>query len=350
MAGVLIGEGPNLAQDETGLRPELERINDFSAVLGRLVDIRVTPVEFDFTDNQPVEIAAQRLLFYERKAVPSLYLHPTVDLAGTPTLEPPSFTPRKTRSGKRSGHGVFFGDLEFSDGQQLSVAVKPHTVDSETSCLTDYLSNCAVNELGFFGLQPVGFIMEAGQKTAYSLTYLEETLTTLDSIDWTRFYPNIHGNPGMQEIWLRTARQLALLHSNGSMNHGDFAPRNIATTAVGDLFFIDWEKAQVNMMQPRDAEIRFGLSQTDLLTLLESFCRPRSDNYKAGIGLFSGKEGDWWQSFCDFFYDEYVAFRHELAAVGSHHTSKQAEVEEELVELNRSLQNSMDLFRDLAAA
>lgn len=332
---------------ETREYPDRARIRAFTDTLDGLANMRVVTFEFDFAERYPVKQAIDRFLLYDCEVAPTLYLHPDIGEFGQDSTL--SFTPRMARSGKHSGHGVFFGDIDCGGGQQLPVAVKPHSVEGTNSCLTDYLNGCAVNDLGIFSLQPVGFILDRTGRKAYSLTYLEETLTTLDSVDWSDFYIHADQHPGMQETWLQAARLLALVHSNGSLNHGDFAPRNIATTADGGLLFIDWEEAEVSMAQPRDAEVRYGLSYKDLFVLAESFCRPATDDFKAGIGLFYGKGGDWWNGFREIFFDEYVAFRREMAEMGSHNSARRAAVDSELQELSRSLQGYLYTMQGNAA-
>lgn len=316
--------------------PEMTRVYQFWETLGRTALIKPAHFQFDFKDVAPVEQATRRFFNYDMEAQPTLYLEPSQD-EELQTQRLTGFWPRVTRGGKRTRHGVFFGDLIFNDDRQLPVAIKPHDDDrpgAKESCLRDYTNNLAAGELGFFSLEPVGFLLDYDR--SYSITRLQESLTTLDSIDWSNFYPDTNDHPGMMQIWSQVARRLADLHVDGSMMHGDLAARNIAITSDSQVFFIDWEFASLDLKEPRDVEVKFGYSFADLDLLVACMCMPTT---QGGIGIFSGKAGDWWKGFCDFFFDEYEALR--LDAVKG--TKRQVVVEEEIQELTRSLEESFEM-------
>jgi len=202
--------------------------------------------------------------------------------------------------------------------------------------------------LGIYTVTPAGILLSSKEKEkAYSMTLLEEGLTTLDSIDWSNYYPDIEQNPGMNELWRAVSGQSAMLHSEGNKAHGDMAARNIATGTESAVFFIDWEYATIGRQAPRDAEGRYTNSYADLSVLLESMCLPPHANIggKAGIGIFYGKQGDWWEGFCRIFYDEYIHTRTELSTQGGHHKQTECEVAEELHELTRTLRQNMEMMK-----
>lgn len=322
---------------------EQGRVDQFTRTVRGLDQLMVATVEIDFAAEQPVYMAASQFMNTHDTSY-GLYLPPELkkDREGVE-----DFYPRISRGGKRSGHGVFFGDLKFTDGQTLPVAVKPHWDEPVHSCLKDYLNNLAVLRIGVETLRPAGFLFSSDTKTAYSMTLLEDGLTTLDSVDWSSFYPDILKNQGMINIWKLMAENLAYIHAIGSINHGDIAARNIAQTPEGNLFFIDWERARISLATPRDAEVRYSYSHPDLLTLIESMCYPTHDNFKAGIGVFYQKEGDWWQGFSELVFDHYKADRIAYAEQGSHHEQNLRDVKEELAVLEQELKSDMVMFHDI---
>lgn len=322
---------------------ESARITGLQETLGYCTVTQLTDLELDFSERVPVKMAADRFLTYGFRACPTLYVEPRYGKYDEQSAV--EFVPRIARSGKNSAHGVFFGDIHFSEVDSLAVAVKPHTDEYRVeSALYDHLNSRAITELGFYSLQPVGIVTD-GDRSAYSLTLLEETLTTLDSIDWSDFYPNTDNHPGMKLIWSQIARQVALLHSKGSLSHGDLAGRNIAITAENYAFLIDWERAHISLTTPRDAEVRYEFSHPDLAMLLETFCRPPNDEFRAGLGIFYGKDGDWWQGFCELFLDEYFTTRQALADELSDKPAK-LEIMSELEVLDCELQKDMERALD----
>lgn len=325
---------------ETNSGLERDHVREFQESLSKSsIKILSGDIDIDLNDSDPIEMATSRFLTYEYSGTPTLYLRPDYEAAVQSPIK--EFSSRVSRAGKRSRHGVIFGDLNSEDGQQLSVAVKPHPgEESVQSSFGDYARNMSIHKLGFYTLESVGFLMD-GKDKAYSITKLDETLTTLDSINWSGFYPDFDKDPGMKQIWSQVARQTALLHSMGSLMHGDLAARNIAATADDEVFLIDWEDASIDLSQPRDSEIRFGYSFTDLDVLVASMCISPDAQIWGGIGLFAGKPGNWFEGFRSIFYDEYEALRLDLAQGTKHETA----VREELFVLKKELERSFEMHQ-----
>lgn len=331
------------------LPTELERVQTFQSVLESLVSVHPVDATMDLRQPNPAVDKARQLLTYERTTETTLNISPSFQVE-CPVSEV-RFEPLESRAGKNSRHGVFFGNLIVGEEYySIPVAVKPFIDTSHSEATTvEYLNTAAAHSLGLSSIMPVGFILD-GERQSYLLTRLEESLTTLDTIDWSEFYPNTANNPGMSEHWSQTARLLALFHSLGSCCHGDTAGRNLAITADDSgVIMIDWELARISLQPPRDAEIRYGYSQEDLNVLVESLCRPAHINYKAGLGIFYGKGGDWWQAFDNLFFKEYASHRLDFASIGKHKRALLADVKEELPILERNLKDSMEMQRDICS-
>ncbi len=328
---------------------ERGRVQEFEQIINNIAGSALVQTELDFKDRVPVKSAVDRFMTYEFTGKSELYIDSSLRHLGEVAVA--QFMPRVARAGKNSAHGVFFGDLVFENDNVLSVAVKPYMQvaargqkDAVNASLIDYFNGVAVNKLGLYSLQPAGCLLDASER-AYTLTILDEVLTTLDSIDWSSFYPDLYGNPGMLQMWSQIARQVGMLHSAGAMSHGDLAGRNIAVTADSYAFLIDWEKSHISTVQPRDAEVRYEFSHPDLATLLESMCRPTNDDFKAGLGIFYGKEGtveEWWNGFKQMFFDEYLSTRQEIVET-TNDEKLIAEVTDELKVLSASLLNDMKM-------
>lgn len=323
--------------------PELNRVREFAQVIGSIAEIEPVSLEFDLADENPVLDATKRFNSYARVGIPTMYLEPPfINQSG-----PIEFSPRVSRGGKRSFHGVFFGDLQIGDNEPIPVAVKPHSGESALeTCIGEYVNNEAIRRMNFPNLAAVGFVVDNAER-AYTFTVRDDLLTTLDSMDWSEFYPDPNEDPEMQEMWVTIARQVAILHEDGNRAHGDLAARNIALTADGGILIIDWEKATLKDAPARDPEARFANSSADLSMLIESICRPPHDTFKAGIGILYGKDVDWWEAFKDIFLDEYISTRIALSQQGSHHTPQEREVKEEIKELVRSLKLDVRMMKDI---
>lgn len=328
--------------NERSMDLEQERIQELHDSVANIVAVKDLNIEMDPKDIDPVENAIKRFLTYEREPSTSLYLDPDIS-KNFESID--SFIPLMAR-GRRSAHGVFFGVIDNGKGKQIEVAVKPHRLSrTDESCLDDYFKNEAVRQFGFDTLTPVGMLLDRNR--AYSMTRLDESLTSFDTIDWSDFYDKYDENPGMYELWQHTGRILGTMHAMGSITHGDLAARNIAVTADGGVLFFDWEKAFVSLQPARDAEVRYGQTHDDLATLMESMARSPRDVFKGGIGLFKDEGKDWWQGFRELVFDEYVQYRLAVAETGNHHSAKLAEVESELEQLAISLQSDAAMLKKI---
>lgn len=330
---------------------EQERIRDFSQALKRLQVIRPAEIDTDFTDERPVPFAIKRFLAFEHEDTLTFYTNPDV-------LEVPvdrvRFSPRISRVGKQSRHGVFFGDLQLGPGLQVPVAVKPHLDEERDSCLDEYFNTLAITQLGMSTLVELGFIYgDREEDPAYSITVLQEGLSTLDSVDWSSFYPDIEEHPGMLALWKGAAYQAAKLHAPGNRSHGDLAGRNVGEKggALSDqtrVILLDWESATIGGQPPRDAEVRYSHSHSDITTIVESMCRSTDVDFRAGIGVFAGKSGDWWQGFRAVFLDSYLERRRQILDQTAADAATVRDVNEELAELEKSLQQDVAMYQDLA--
>lgn len=325
---------PSAENAEVAVSPEVARIEQFQEALGRVTTAEVLKVEVELEGDQAVYRGANQVLAAAYKSDPSLLLHPKYESAAQPGA---TFTPYSSRFGKVSAHGVFFGRLDWSDGQSVPVAVKPHEGDARRSCATDYAANMAVEAAGFHNLESVGVVLSSqDSEVAYSLSRLDPTISTLESIPWRQIEknPNMAGN--LQTVWSQVARQAAHLHASGS-SHGDLAARNIALAQDGGVFMIDWETARISNSVPRDAEARYALSRPDMGELMESMVRPQKHAYKSGLGMF---EDDKWGGFRATVFDEYVTARLAYAK----NPQELTDIQDELTELAHSLQAHLKLI------
>lgn len=345
-------DGEALDPGEQIVDPELDRVCDFLKTLTSVRSIRELKTTLDFKEQAPVDLAMQRFLCNEhnqRDTSSRLYLAPPfAGRYGTSEQVDVDFLPRVSRAGKNSRHGVFFGDLGFDlSTSLLPVAVKIHAEDRHVqSCLREYFNNVGCSQQAIDCPQAVGVVLSRNQ--AYFLTELDETLTTLDSINWSGFHGAMEENPGMREIWSHVAKITAALHSVGNSVHGDLAPRNIGINTDGGVRLIDLEDSRIDASPPRDAEVRFGSSYQDLSMLVEALCRPLNLAFKPGIGLFTEVARDWWKDFCYLIFDENVEDRLSLARVGSHHTRHEAAVRSELDVLRQSLNEDVEMHKFFA--
>ncbi len=362
MPAMSINEGLNIG--ESLADAELERVCDFLETLETIRSVRPFETTIDFAERTPVDLAVQRFLHcehIEHDRSTRLYLEPrTASRFITGGLVEVDFLPRTSRAGKSSRHGVFFGDLGFvsPSNSLLPVAVKPYDEDYPRDfCVREYLNNVGFREQSLDCPRPIGLVL--ARDKAYFLSELDETLTTLDSIDWSDFHGSMDENPGMREIWSHVAKITAVLHSIGISAHCDLVPRNIAINADGSMRFIDLEESQIDTTPPRDAEVRFGNSYKDLKVLVEAMCRPLKIpqipgvtpggiTHMVGIGLFNQPDRDWWVDFCNLFFDEYAQDRLALARNGSHHSRQEAEVQSEIDSLRQTLTGNVAMHKKFA--
>jgi len=321
----------NIPDPETS---EAARIAQFQETLGRVGTTEVVHIEMDLQGNRAVEQGANQVKAAAYRAEPTFLVDPRYEDVVAPGAQ---FVPYSTRLGKKSAHGVIFGDLAWEDGRSLPVAVKPHMADSRQSGAKDYAANIAVDRAGFHNLEAVGVIMSAqDHETAYSLTRLDSSITTLDSLPWRYLLDHPEEAGDLATVWGQVARQAALLHATGS-SHGDLAARNVAMAADGGVYPIDWETAKISQTVPEDPELKYNLSRPDMGELLESMVRPTRHPFKSGLGLFEGNE---WQGFRGAVFDEYVTTRLALAA-----PEDVRNVQDELTELAHSLQGHLKLIK-----
>jgi len=341
---------PNIEEEIIADR-EFVRAREFVDTIGLVSEIAPNEIRLDLGEVNPMKDAISRYQTYEHRGHPTLFLANAMQLGQANPGEGLAFTPRISRGGKRSFHGVFFGDFDIGSELSIPVAVKPHVDQPSESCLKDYLSNGAVKRIGLHTLRNVGYVMS--ETRAYSMTVLDDTLDTFDSLDWSGFLPNIYENPGMQDMWRELAGQTAFLHAKGSMSHGDLAGRNVAIGSEGSAFVIDWEKARLSFVPPRDVEAQFSNSYLDLSVLLESMCLPPHAEFKAGLGIFYGKTQDWWQGFQDIFFDEYKEVRIMEATTRTSYNRRFSrkkllgDVKEELSELERTLRSDIVMYQEI---
>ena len=337
------------------LLPEERRIAEFQQTLARVGLTELTYTRVDTGQADPA-FAAQKSFFAgpDFKGEPTFYLNS--DVAHEFTSDIVDFEPFVSR-GKGSAHQVFFGALMLADGSEVHVAIKPYESDptdpsqryaAEENCFRDYFTNVAAKDCGFESLESVGFILDQ-EGYPYSLTLLEESLSTLDSINWTRFYEQGYETVGMRELIHKVALLTAWLHSNGDSFHGDLALRNVATNPHGHVFFIDWEKGKVTNLPSGDVEERFGKSWLDLKTFLADIAKPtKCEN--PGAGLFTLCEEDWWTAFKDIFLDDYVEYRKRFVQQGSHRTQRMRDTADELAQLENDLHKEMLRWQAAAQA
>lgn len=338
---------------QNGEMPQIDtesvRVSEFQELLGQL-SVKPLTTELDMSDADPTQRARTEFIGRDYQARPTLYV--AANIAGEVGSSIQGFKPYISRSGKASAHGVFFGALVLNDGFDLPVAVKPHEVtedtglsrrESETSCLRDYFTNVAAEKCGLKSLEPVGFMLSEGEQP-YSLTVLDEKLTSFDSINWTRYYEEGYETVGMRELYYKAALHAANLHDTGYSYHGDLAPRNIATNLYGQVFFIDWEKGNVTQSEAPDVEERFGKSLVDLKALMMASVKPPFGS-DPGIGMFMQCQGNYWEEFKDVFFDDYAETRLVLASRGSHHMRRLRNTHEELKHLEATLRMEMDKWQ-----
>lgn len=305
-------------------------------------------VQPDLKSAQPSDEAGKRFIAMQYKPETTFYV--TSEFKQVSGSEIIGFEPFVSSTGVLSYHGVFFGGLETENGSQIPVAVKPHEIvcddvvskrDAEKSCFSDYFTNVAAKLGHLCSLEPVGFIL-GKDGDPYTITLLEDDLTTLDSIDWTVFYREGTETVGMRDIWKKTAVNVANLHSIGDSLHGDLATRNIATNSDGQILLIDWEHGNITESNSGDIEERFGNSLVDLRKLMDDMARPTHLLSNPGVGLFQECSGSWWEAYVDIFYDKYKEWREVHAAQGKHHTQRVENTEDELVQLDVTLKAMMD--------
>ncbi len=325
---------------------ERQRIEDFTEVVPKL-DARLLNVEINLSSKQPKEEAINTFMNTRiRTGEPIAYLAPEYHKLFN---GPMKFEPYKSQGGKASRHGVIFGDLEFNEHESISIAIKPFQqvegrAKTELECLSDYFGNAVANSFNLGGLEPIGIIDDT-KNNFYSLTVLQRSLDTFDNIDWSDFYPEFNNNLGMQELWLKAAHSIALLHSMGDSYHGDLYIRNIATNPEGWVFPIDWELGEFSCSLSRDFEERYAERFRDLKQLVRSMSIPVNIGPLSGAGIFMEVRDDWWNAFNDIFFAEYKSWRMDLASHGHHRAQILFETKSEFDQLELDLRNELTNLR-----
>ena len=325
---------------------EKQRIEDFTEIVPQLkpelinVDINLSS---DLPKNEAISSFLNNRL---RTGSPIAYLAPEYYKLCDGTMK---FEPYKSQAGKASRHGVIFGDLEFSEHESVPVAVKPFQIVegraiTELECLSDYFGNAVAHKFNLGGLEPIGMIDDT-KKNFYSLTVLQRSLDTFDNINWADFYPDFNNSLGMQELWIKAAHSIAILHNMGDSYHGDLYLRNIATNPEGMVFPIDWEKSEFSCSFRRDFEERYVERMKDLKQLIISMSYPMNIGVGSGVGMFMEVRGDWWDVFNEIFFAEYKSWRMDLASQGNHKARVLSETKLEFDQLEIDLKDELEAIQ-----
>lgn len=330
-------------EDSTNFQDlEKKRIEDFSRTVPKL-ETKLLDINIDITSERPKDEALNKFLNTRiRTGEPIAYLVPEYHKL---FKGPMKFEPYKSQGGKSSRHGVIFGDLEFDEHTNVSVAIKPFQLvegraKTEIECLSDYFGNAVAHRFNLGGLMPIG-IVDDTKNNLYSLTVLQRSLDTFDNINWADFYPEFNDNSGMQELWLKAAHSIALLHNMGDSYHGDLYLRNIATNPEGSVFPIDWEYGEFSCSFSRDFEERYAKKFKDMKQLVQSMSYPTNIGIASGAGMFMEVRNEWWNVFREIFFDEYIAWRIDLASQGHHRTRILSETRLELNQLAIDLKDEL---------
>lgn len=334
-----------------------ERIVDFADVLEEAPVQTINP-EVNMSSLNPARDAVDEFMASYNVFEPSLLLRPEFAqlVKGAPVVGfEPYVSSQQKNEGSRidpiSGHGVFFGALILEDGNEIEIAVKPHHIPGNTdesdkrrmarSCVRDYYTNVAAHQGGFEGILPIGFLLNPNG-TPYSLTLLNQEMSTFDTVDWRSFFSPGFETEGMRDMWDKAAMRVAVLHDMGMSSHNDLYPRNFGATVDGHVDLIDWEKGNVTNNNEVDLKKRFKLTKNDIKDLMEGMVKP--ENY-GGIAMFAANKGDWWEDFKDVFLSLYVEARLSLAEE-SHQKGRVKEVAMELYELQDHLRIEMMMMQD----
>lgn len=325
------------------------KVHEFQEAL-QTTHIELLDLKVDCTAFDPIKDAMER---FNADHVPEteskFYVTPELGDYENETVV--GFRPYTSRSGNASYHGVFFGEMHFSDGSEMSVAVKPHDlgeqnfIEDRESCTKDYFANIVAKKLGFESLQPVGMIIDK-DGAQYSITKLDETLDSFDTMDWNSFFADDFKNEGMKELWYKTALFTAMLHETGDSYHGDLAARNVATNPEGHVFLIDWEKGGLTNEPPLDIDARFGHTLIDVQSLMVSMVRPSDLKHNPGLGMFQHSTNRW-EDFKEVFLYDYLEARLLHAAQGNHHMKSFRETQDELTQLEYTLEQKMDQLEEM---
>lgn len=310
----------------------------FQIDLQNLTDLK--PFQTDYTpDDEPVEWALRRFDAFEANAN-TLYLSENfLRLAGA-SLDSVAFRPRTASAARKSRHGVFFGDLQVGL-KCMGVAVKPFEDDiSWQPAVREQIITNAFAQKGLRTLKPLGVVLvedDEENRRAYGLTRLENSMTTFQAMNWDGFYPGTRDKREHRRMWRDIAIEAAKMHNSGRMSHGDFWPRNFATTPTVMGMIIDHETGIISPEAPRDAETRFSYSSVDILAALRGVLLPQrvpnSDMH--GLGMVRGQNYNYAQAFREIFFNYYLDARIDLSA----HVAgrERSDVNEEIDQLDKTI-------------
>lgn len=309
--------------------------------------------EVDVTHLDPAEAAAQ--IFYESEYHPgsTFYIAPQFaefmqghTIVGMEALE--------SRAARMSRHKVFFLNLKFEEGSELAVAIKPHELEpssldpkkeAQASCLKDYFTNVAAQQIGLETLNPVGFIIDS-QGVPYSITQLYKGLSTLDSTYWANYYKPGEEISGMNELLDKSAEAVADVHHLGASYLGDLAFRNIATNLYGRVFLIDWEYGKVTLHDAESDEQNLQRTVDELGALMYDLAAPPDLKKGAGVGLFTHNTGSWWEGFQSIFLNKYFERRLKLANGAENDWEATYQFEEDRASIEEQLERKMASLED----
>lgn len=329
-----------------------ERAAEFAEAL-MLADIETISVVPDIGLADPTVDATRRFIAEQYRPETTLYLVPELsdELAGNVVGFEQIVS---SLDSSASGHGVFFGSIYLADGGELQVAVKPHHIGDadandrrkmERSCLRDYFTNVAAHEAKFDGIKSIGFML-GDDGTPFSLTLLDLSINTLETVEWTKMYKEGHETSGMKADLEKAAILLARVHVTGDSFHGDPAPRNCAGNLDGQMFLIDWELGNITTQSDESGKTRSKMTYYDLSRFMRSLAHPKSLPKEAGVAMFKDCKGSWWDAFKDVFLDSYMDWRLALVADGSHQAKAVRQTKEELEHIQEKLRMDMLMIQD----
>ncbi len=162
---------------------------------------------------------------------PGIYLDETL-LTGTSTVEATFKLQPGSRLGREDSHNfVFFGQLNFGNGREQAVAIKP--TDERNETLGELAMTQYIKSIGLPTFKPVG-VLGTPEKN-YLLTAFEDPVATMDTVDWEQL--------DTDEKWIQldyAIDTLVCLHGE-LLFHGDAFFRNIGFGETGDLIIVDPE-------------------------------------------------------------------------------------------------------------
>jgi hypothetical protein len=304
----------------------------------RLLGMAVKPLSVEADPYQPDPSTAAQAEFFSKDFQQNATFYVLPEIAEVMSEQLTGFEPLVSRGGQESRHGVFFGAFMFNDGSELQVAVKPFASEEEAdirqregACLKDYFVNQAANKAGVKSLEGVGFMMGADGQP-YSITVLQTSLNTMETVEWNKFFEDGAETTGMRQQLDGTADAAAEVHSKGNSLHADLTLRNVATEPDGGQMLIDWEFGHVSLGETYDADKRAANTVTDLILFMQSLI---------DAGLFERAQDDRWTAFRAIFLDKYTGQRLAIAGQEGQPPEAIGLVEAELVRVEQELETRM---------